>query len=165
MIAKTKMSTRYPFSDDLLIVWEEYRSVAKRSREFKRIVNRSRIFGLLLLVIGAVFGVLADQSTGWAASRDWLPTAFALTSAISLAMAAFVSRFILDSHYEKNWVYARSRAEALKSEAYVYLVGAPPYDGVDRDEQLSMKAQEIIEKKVYPKLLAEEEKYEKLPII
>ena len=124
------MSDQFPFSNDLLSAWEDYRKAAKRSARLKKIVNRSRIIGLILLIVGACFGVLADQAGGWNIHIGWLPTAFALTSAITLAIAAFVGRYVLDSQYDKDWVSARSQAEALKSESYVYLVQAKPGNSI-----------------------------------
>jgi hypothetical protein len=157
------MNTSDTFSDDLLMTWENYRKAAKRSRELKTIVNRSRILGMALLIGGAVVGVLADQSTEWYPDTAWLSTTFAILSAITLAVAAFVSRYVLDSQYERDWVLARSQAEALKSEAYVYLVEAAPYAGENRDEILSQRGEEIIGKYVYPVNLTDEERYKRLP--
>lgn len=162
------MPTELPFSYDLLTVWEEYRKAAKRSRQLKRLVNRSRLICLALLIAGAVLGVLADQSAGWHKTYGipgWLPTAFALVSAISFAAIAFLTRHVLDSQYERQWVFARSQAEALKSEAYVYLVKAPPYDGDDRDVRLAAKTQEILGEQElgWPVQLNEEEKRAGLP--
>jgi hypothetical protein len=156
------MDIHSPFSHDLLTVWEEYRKAAKRARQLKSQVNRSRLIALTLIIGGAVMGVLADQSASWTSSPQ-LPKAFALISAVVLAIAAFLSRHVLDSQYERLWVFTRSQAEALKSEAYIYLVKAPPYHCPDRDERLSEKAQEILGEVTQPVALNEEEKRKNLP--
>ncbi|MEL7475620.1 MAG: DUF4231 domain-containing protein, partial [Cyanobacteria bacterium J06555_12] len=147
-------------SQDLLLVWEEYRRAAKRSRQLKQKVNAYRISGLLLVVTGAILGVLASQLD----TLEQLSKIFAVASAILLGVAAFLSGHVLDSQYEKQWVVARSQAEALKSQAYIYLVQSSPYNGPDRDEKLSSKMQEILgEFFVEPVSLTEKEKTEKLP--
>ncbi|MGK7910971.1 MAG: DUF4231 domain-containing protein [Synechococcus sp.] len=154
------MPAEPPFSQDLLLVWEEYRRAAKRSRQLKRKVDAYRISGLLLVVTGAILGVLASQLD----TLEQLSKIFAVASAIFLGVAAFLSNHILDSQYEKQWVVARSQAEALKSQAYIYLVQAPPYNGPDRDEKLSSKMQEILgELLAEPVSLTEDEKRENLP--
>ncbi|MEM8714708.1 MAG: DUF4231 domain-containing protein, partial [Cyanobacteria bacterium P01_G01_bin.4] len=110
--------------------------------------------------VGAVLGVLSSQLD----TLEKLSKIFAITSAILLGVAAFLSSHVLDSQYEKQWVVARSQAEALKSQAYIYLVESPPYNGSDRDEKLSSKMQEILgEFFVEPVSLTEKEKTEKLP--
>ena len=148
------------FSQDLLLVWEEYRRAAKRSRLLKQKVNTYRLFGLLLVIAGAILGVLSSQLEVW----ELLSKVFAVASAISVGVAAFLSSHVLDSQYEQQWVVARSQAEALKSQAYIYLVQAPPYDGEDRDKQLSSKMQEILgEFFVEPVSMTAEEKRHKLP--
>ena len=154
------MSADSPFSQDLLLVWEEYRRASKRSRKLKKKVNRYRLSGLILVVLGAILGVLSSQVD----SLDLLSKVFAVASAISVGVAAFLSSHVLDSQYEEQWVVARSQAEALKSQAYIYLAKAPPYDGKNRDEQLSIKMQEILgEFFVEPVSMTEEEKRHKLP--
>lgn len=151
------------FSQDLLTVWEEYRRAAKYSRNLKKSVDRSRLLGLVLVIVGAVLGVLASQVSKWSDPAGWLPIAIALTSAIAFALAAAVSRHMLDSQSERQWVLARSQAESLKSEAYTYLVQAPPYNGDDRDTKLAEKSQNILGDLIHPVALTDEEKYEKLP--
>jgi hypothetical protein len=157
------MSVHYPFSNDLLYTWEYYRKSAKRSRQLKKWITISRMVGWTLLIIGATSGVLADQAGGWARYQDWLPTALALTSAITLAVGAFISSYALDSKAERNWVIARSQAEALKSETYIYLVQAYPYDGEDKDHRLAQNVEDILGDIDYPDELTEEEIIEKLP--
>ncbi len=157
------MTTTTRFSNDLLTVWEEYRKAAKRSRSLKRLLNRSRITGLILVVGGAVLGVLAGQSVGKADISVMVPDILAVLSAVALAAAAFVSRHVLDSQYERQWVLARSQAEALKSEAYTYLVKVPPYDGDDRDAILEEKTRGFLEESAHPVRLEPEEKHKRLP--
>jgi hypothetical protein len=157
------MVTSTTFSQDLLTVWEEYRRAAKHSRQLKSNVNRSRLQGLVLVIGGAVLGVLANQASRWSDPAGWTPIALALASAIAFAIAAAISRHVLDSQSERQWVLARSQAEALKSEAYTYLVQAPPYDGEDRDAKLAEKTEKILGDLMHPIVLTNEEKREKFP--
>lgn len=162
------MANEPPFGHALLLVWEEYRKSAKRSRELKDRLNRTRAIVLCLVVLGSVLGLLADQSSDWLANSvrfDWLPQAFALVSAVSLALAAFFSKEILDSKTEREWISSRSQAEALKSEAYKYMAKASPYEGADADKQLSDQAKIFLSdtESLKPVDLTESEKRANLP--
>ena len=157
------MSKNASFSNILLTTWEEYRKAAKRSRQLKFQVNKYRWINFALLILGAIFGVLANQSVDGNATSE-LPKIFALLSTISLGVAAFLSSHVLDSSYEKQWIIARSQAEAFKSEAYIYLVKAPPSESQNRDQQLLKKLKEILGEDAQPVQLSQEEKSEKRPL-
>lgn len=157
------MADNSTFSQDLLTSWEEYRKAAKHSIQLKNTVNRTRLLGIVLVTAGAILGVLASQASTWSNPVTWLPIAFAVASAISFAIAAVVSRHVLDSQSEREWVLARSQAEALKSEAYIYLVQVPPYDGANRDSKLAENTETILGNTPRPIALTDEEKRKNLP--
>lgn len=46
--------------------------------------------------------------------------------------------------FQSNWITYRSTAEALKHERYLYLAGAGPYDGPDRNKVLAEKLEGLI---------------------
>lgn len=162
------MSSEPPFGEILLSVWEEYRKAAKRSRALKRRLNRTRLIVLGLVVAGSVLGLSADQSVQWL-SREavlgWLPRGLAAAGAVALAIAAFLGKEVLDSTTEREWVFARSQAEALKSEAYKFMAKAPPYDGDDRERRLSDQAKVLLEDEASaaPVRLDEDDKRRNLP--
>ncbi len=149
-------------------MWEEYRKAAKRSRGLKGRLNRTRAIVLGLVVAGSVMGLSADQSVQWLSKGEvleWLPRGLAVASALALAVAAFLGKEILDSATEREWVFARSQAEALKSEAYKFMAKVPPYDADDAERRLSDHAKLLLEDEaaVAPVDIDEKDKRRNLP--
>ena len=110
-----------PFGPTLLSVWEDYRRCAFRSRQLKRWLISVRLLALTLLILGCAIGLLADQIEGVPVASRWL----AGLSAVALALAAYAGKEALDAGLKRNWVLARSVAEALKSEAFKFITKAP----------------------------------------
>ncbi|GAB5416728.1 MAG: hypothetical protein Crog4KO_22170 [Crocinitomicaceae bacterium] len=71
----------------------------------------------------------------------------AALSAISVALATFAGSKILSNDLEKAQLKARAAAEALKVQAFLYSMKAPPYSGQSAEKNL-FKRIEIILKEV-----------------
>lgn len=153
-------------SRDFVTTWEEYRKASKRSAQFKTTFNRSRTVALVLTIVGATLGVFADQSTDWLAGGSLaviVPKVLAIVSAICLGIVAYLSKDLISSSTDKKWVIARSQAEALKSEAHIYMVKAPPFDTDQRDEVLATKVKEILGDGVETTPMTDEEMWKRIP--
>lgn len=59
---------------------------------------------------------------------------------------AIVSGALALYHLQENWVQYRSASEALKSEKYLYLTQAPPYDTDQAFELFVQKVEALISK-------------------
>lgn len=124
----------------LQFVWGEYRAWAETSRALKAQMTRTGIAVLVLTLLGTALGTLPpvfDIAATSDAAR-WLP----LAAAALLAIATYLTTQLLGDGDRQNWVKTRAVAEALKSEAYKYAVGAPPYDGPDKAQLLAEKVKE-----------------------
>lgn len=148
--------------------WGEYRVWAATAREQRSAMFSWRFRVLILSIAGAVFGTLSHQLTdaGFAAAGLFsLSTMFGLLSGVSIALAAFFSKEILSPERERRWVRARSVAEALKSETYLFRTGAPPYDTPDAAGRLVQRVQELEETvhDLHAVTLSSDQRRERLP--
>jgi len=116
----------------LNLVWRYYQQWSKAASTAQNTLNQWRRANLTLLVLGAIAAAVAAQS--WLTS-GWM-AATAATSAVFLALAGLIQRRALTSDDTARWTGARAASEALKAEAYRYLVKVQPYAGTDRAEQL-----------------------------
>jgi hypothetical protein len=128
-----------PFGVTLESVWADYRRCALRTHSLKGHLDRTRKIALLLVTVSAVLGVLSAQlPESYSPSRI-----LAFLTAISAAVATYMTSHLLSLGIEREWVLCRAVAEALKSEAFRFMARAQPYDAPDRatnDEVLSQKA-------------------------
>ncbi len=116
----------------LNLVWRYYQQWSQAATVAQKTLNQWRRANLTLLVLGAIAAAVAAQSwltSGWTA-------AFAAASAVFLALAGLIQRRALTSDDTARWTGARAASEALKAEAYRYLLKVRPYAGTDRAEQL-----------------------------
>jgi len=122
-------------------VWADYRRCARRSRALKTKLDSVRISALVLVTLSGVLGLLSTQ----------LPESlnpariFSFASALAAAMGGYISAQALSFGLEREWVLSRGIAEALQSEAYLYLARVSPYASaqqVENDEALSQRAGE-----------------------
>lgn len=121
-------------SSALEFIWGEYRVWAATARDQKAQLFSWRLRVLLLTAVGALLGTLSNQITGvGTAASSWLSprTLLGGLGGISVALATFFSREILQPERERRWIRARSMAEALKAESYFFRTGVPPYDAAD----------------------------------
>ena len=123
-------------------VWADYRRCARRSRALKVKLDGVRMSALVLVTLSGVLGLLSTQ----------LPESLnparilSFASALAAAMGGYISAQALSFGLEREWVLSRGIAEALKSEAYLYLsrvvtlcLGSRQ---VENDETLSQRAGE-----------------------
>ena len=122
-------------------VWADYRRCARRSRALKAKLDGVRMSALVLITLSGVLGLLSTQ----------LPESLnparilSFASALAAAMGGYISAQALSFGLEREWVLSRGIAEALKSEAYLYLARVAPYasaEPVENDETLSQRAGE-----------------------
>ncbi|MDQ2695781.1 MAG: DUF4231 domain-containing protein [Pseudomonadota bacterium] len=125
-------------------MWSKYRGWAARARAIKAGLGRWRFWALVLTVAGAVLATLAVSIKGLSASPMIWAQVLSGASGVAMAMAAFLSRSMLDPAIERQWIQARSLAEASKSEAFKYATRVPPYDQADAGQQLLDRLQQLL---------------------
>lgn len=151
----------------LAFTWGQYRVFAATSRAIKAELSAWRLRVLVLSIAGAILGTLCQQSTGWGLAGgklSWLPTAFGILSAIALGLAAYFGKELLNPEKERNWVRARSMAESLKAESYLFAANAHPYDKVDAIDQLFARTERLLESvtNLKTKRISDEDKRKRL---
>jgi hypothetical protein len=101
---------------------------------------RWRAISLGLILAGSVLGALAAQSNWFSATATvWLGA----VGGVALAFAALVQGRLLTAEKARGRVGTRAGSEALKGIVYQYLAQVAPFDGPDRDRQLSLKVTEM----------------------
>jgi hypothetical protein len=113
-------------------VWGEYRTWAATARQQRAEIASWRFRVLLLTILGAGLGTLSQYLPTFSSvdTSAWLSPAgiTGILSAMVIAFATYFSREILSPDRERRWIRARSVAEALKAEAYLFRTAVPPYD-------------------------------------
>jgi hypothetical protein len=112
--------------------WAKYRTWAETSRRRKSQISYWRVRVLALSIAGAVLAAGGQQVSE-----------MAIAAAIALALAAYFSREVLGEKPERQWIRARSAAEAIKSETYLFRTGLHPYAGDDAPMRLTVKIAEL----------------------
>lgn len=120
-------------------VWGQYCGYSATSREKKASLGKWQKLVLCFTITGAVFGVLSQNLEKYALWSQCLG-AFA---GVLIALSAYFSKEFIKPEKERLWVQARSIAEVLKSEAYLYVTGVHPYDTREAAEKLNEKAAEL----------------------
>ncbi len=148
--------------------WGEYRVWAATARKQRAEIFSWRFRVLILTVVGAILGTLSHEMANLGFDGDsWfsLPAIIGFLSGISIALAAFFSKEILSPERERRWVRARSMAEALKAETYLFRTGVPPYDTPDAATHLVERVDELLKTvgDVQAVTLLTEQKRERLP--
>lgn len=104
----------------------------------KRRLTVARICALGLSIAGAAFTTVASQTTEPA--RHIL----AILGSAPLALAGIVAARFLGGAQIMRWVRARAASEGLKHEAWLYAVGAEPYnDPTTQDARLGVERERI----------------------
>ena len=124
----------------LAYVWGLYRVYAITSRKLKSKITTYRFIVIFLTILAAVSGVLCLQLPDL---KIYSLSIFGFLSALSFSFAAYFSKEIIKSDREQKHVIARSAAEALKSESYLYATSAAPYNTPDVDTQFFEKSKNI----------------------
>lgn len=119
-------------------------------------------------LIGATLGILSQQVTQIIVDAEWLlgdkattetmsvgsheifnlgfelHSILATFSAVFVALATFAGTKVLNNHLEKSQIKASTAAEALKAQAYLYAMQAPPYAHKDAEKILFKRVQLIL---------------------
>ncbi|MCX0269643.1 DUF4231 domain-containing protein [Nocardia zapadnayensis] len=106
----------------------------------KHSIDRARAMGLTLGIVGAVAGTAAAQVMPW---HSAVGRALALLAAIAVGIVPLTVNNAGPQQI-RDWIRLRSVAEQLKSQVYLYLVGAAPYRGSDTSELLVDHADRVI---------------------
>jgi len=145
-------------------IWEKYREVAATARKKKAQLIKWRYRILILGIVGAILGVLCQEAIRLGINSgvySSVPMILGGLSAISIGLATFFGKELVNPEQERKWIRCRSTSEALKANAYLFVTNTPPYDQSNRDESLLFKTDELIEKISDIKLdtITKEEKY------
>jgi len=127
-------------TDLLAYIWGLYRVYAITSRKLKSKITMYRFLVIILTILAAVSGVLCVQLPDL---KIYTLSVFGFLSALSFSLATYFSKEIIKSDREKKHVIARSAAEALKSESYLFATGAVPYNTEDANDLFLEKSKNI----------------------
>lgn len=121
-----------PFPPALRLTWDRQSVWSQVAEQLRSAIRVSRTLVLGLSMVGAVLAAVAvsisvDTTVG---------AALSIASAASLLSVPIV-RSRADRQAISDWTQARSAAEALKSEVFLYLTRTGAYAGGDRDNVLS----------------------------
>jgi hypothetical protein len=119
--------------------WRRQRQWSIAAGNGRARLERWRRINLTLLVVGAILGAVATQSS-W--PRGVTGTA-AGAAALALAVAGSVQRRYLNPEEVARWTAARAASETLKAEVYRYRAGVAPYHDADRDSTLSAQLEAV----------------------
>jgi hypothetical protein len=152
----------------LAYAWEKYRVYAKTSRKRKKELMAWRFRVLILGIAGAVLGLLCQEAIRLELHQiiwNRLPTVLGCLSALSLGLATYFGKELVTPEQERRWIRSRSIAEALKSQAYMFLTDATPYNTSDKAERLLRETEELLEsvRDLPHEGISEEEKLKGLP--
>lgn len=122
-------------NDEILAyVWGSYRQYAITSRKLKATIKNFRVWVIILTIAGAISGTVSMQLAE--IKPEWMYQLFSVLSAICIGVAAYLGKEILNPEREKKWVVARSAAEALKSESWLYATSTAPYNTPEAEKTL-----------------------------
>jgi SMODS and SLOG-associating 2TM effector domain 1/SMODS and SLOG-associating 2TM effector domain 3 len=119
------------------LLWQKYRTWADTSARLKKTDSAWKRNVAILTLGGTTLSALGPFAPGI------VGRAMPLLGAAALALATYIGKGLLDSKNEERWTRARAAAEAFKSEAHIYVVQVPPYDGPDRATRLKARIQDL----------------------
>jgi len=128
---------------ELQFAWAKYRAYALTSRKLKKDLERGRLLVLMLSLLGAIFAT-ACQSIGHIPNLGVVATLLGYASAICLGGATFFGKELVKPELEKSWIRARARAEAIKSQVFLFITHAKPYDTKDSASVLHNTVNDLI---------------------
>jgi len=149
---------------ELDYAWSKYRSYAYTSQKLKRDLQRGRLSILLLSLSGAILAV-ACQSLNQIANYTDIAAILGYLSAICLGGTTFLGKELVKPEFEKSWIRARSLAEALKSQVFLFITQTTPYDTKDRASLLYTEVNNLISdaKDIITVKISHEQETERLP--
>jgi hypothetical protein len=119
--------------------WRLQRVWSRVAVTFKSGIDRARSVGLVLGVVGAVFGVLAVQIGG----ESGVERGLAVGAGVTVGLVPLVRRGASQKAV-REWTRARSVSEGLKSEVFAYLAGGSVYLNEERDRALGVRTGDIV---------------------
>lgn len=122
-------------------VWDRQSVWSQAADHTKTSVNLSFALVLGLVAVAAVLSALSTQlEVDHPGAARWL----AVAAAAAVATIPLARRGSAPTAVEA-WVRMRAVSEALKSDLYLYLAGAAPFTGPDRDLLLRDRADELLD--------------------
>ena len=142
--------------------WGEYRAWAATSRQKKKEISTWRFRVLVLTVLGALLGTVSSQIAGLQANVSWI---IGIIAGLLIAIATYLGQEILKPDQERLWIRARSLAEALKAETFLFRTSAPPYDIPEPASKMLLQVQDLLgQVRDLPAVnLSQDERRERLP--
>ena len=146
----------------LEFAWGEYRAWAATSRQKKAEIFSWKFWVLVLTVVGALLATVSKQIAGFSDPAAW---AIGIVGGGLVALATYFGREILSPEQERIWIRARSMAEALKSEIFLFRAGATPYEGPEPGDKLMEQVRKHLgaETNIQPVTLTAEEQRKDIP--
>jgi hypothetical protein len=123
----------------LAYAWGQYRVWAATSRQKKAEIFSWKLRVLVLTIVGALLGTVSSRLSGISDPAAWI---IGIAGGVSISLAAYLGREILSPDQERLWIRARSMAEALKAEIFLFRTNAAPYDAADPAPKLMERVQE-----------------------
>lgn len=157
MEAKEPMFDAARMQPALEFVWGQYRTWALTGRALKNKLQRWKRIVLALTIIAAVAAVVpaaffpaqpeATEVEGQEPVQDdwmvWRVT-LGIIAGVAVAATSFVAANIVTQENERNWIRARSAAEAFQREAYLFILHAPPYNDSRAAAKLFARSEELL---------------------
>jgi hypothetical protein len=142
--------------------WGEYRVWAATSRHKKAEIFSWKFRVLVLTILGALLGTVSSRLSGISDPAAWI---MGIVGGGLVALATYFGREILSPDQERLWIRARSMAEALKAESFLFRTGATPYDVPDPAPKLmeQVKGHLATVKNVQSATLSPDERRKGLP--
>ena len=142
--------------------WGEHRVWAATARQNKKEISAWRLWVLVLTILGALLGTMSSQISGISAPASWI---IGGVGGGLIALATYLGREILKPDQERLWVRARSLAEALRAETFLFRTGTAPYDAPGPASKLLMRVQELLDqvKDMPSAILSQNQRRERLP--
>jgi hypothetical protein len=121
-------------------VWAQQSVWSQAANRLRVGIGRARATALGLTIAGAVLSTLATEATSLSTVAGKV-LAVAAGAAVALAP---IARSQLAPASVGDWTRARSVSEGLKSDLYTYLAGGRPYQGEDRNAQLTARTGQVL---------------------
>jgi len=125
--------------------WLNYRRWAITARNATKRIKAGTGWVFKLTILGSMLCMISQLLKTWsnlAAAMEWAQRGLGIAGAIALAFAAYFTRELLTDEAQKRWLRSRGAAEGIKSECYLFRLGAPPYDAADAGQRLLTNIQE-----------------------
>ncbi|WP_321419563.1 DUF4231 domain-containing protein [uncultured Desulfobacter sp.] len=156
--------------------WGEYRVWAATARRIKTTLQSCRRVVLYLTLFSAAVGAFAEQYPKIAGQlkpwlgghiiADWVQPVLGCIAGLAIAIAGIIMQRLASRRNQEEQVRARSTAEALKSQTYLYVTGTPPYDADDPQTRLYDETDQLVqqvEKEIISEVLSDEKRLKRRP--